>query len=415
MKAKHIRKRMLFAAVLCILFYCMFVISHDISKKQNAQMEKESIKETGLTIYYTNENFSDFINKAAEEYKKEKGIAVKAQLVSTSEYLENIAAGSTNGDESTPDLYIVREELLENAYALGITSENKSDKFNEDNFAKTALDSVSYHGKKIAYPLCFHTACFVYRSDLISMPSYLEQIDTCDISSLAENGMEKSIDFNTGNILCEYAFIGKYINVGGDAGDASEVMQIDEDMVGKSMMFYQQLITDTGISHDAKEESMILGYAEGKNLSLILSSDYIKLLDDYSKNMGTVYALAQIPNLTEMLQSITGSYTDSVVVNGMSVNQDEAADFAEFLTCEYSDKLFSMTNIYPAKYDSGKSIDNFDVIYNIYKNSDTFPKLLKTEDFSLKVKELFENVSNGEDTMTEVSKFSESMKHRISS
>lgn len=90
------------------------------------------------------------------------------------------------------------------------------------------------------------------------------------------------------------------------------------------------------------------------------------------------------------------------------------ADFAEFLTCEYSDKLFSMTNIYPAKYDSGKSIDNFDVIYNIYKNSDTFPKLLKTEDFSLKVKELFENVSNGEDTMTEVSKFSESMKHRIS-
>ena len=61
-----------------------------------------------------------------------------------------------------------------------------------------------------------------------------------------------------------------------------------------------------------------------------------------------------------------------------------------------------------------KSIDNFDVIYNIYKNSDTFPKLLKTEDFSLKVKELFENVSNGQDTMTEVSKFSESMKHRIS-
>ena len=72
MKAKHIRKRMLFAAVLCILFYCMFVISHDISKKQNAQMEKESIKETGLTLYYTNENFSGFINKAAEEYKKEK-------------------------------------------------------------------------------------------------------------------------------------------------------------------------------------------------------------------------------------------------------------------------------------------------------------------------------------------------------
>ena len=76
MKAKHIRKRMLFAAVLCILFYCMFVISHDISKKQNAQMEKESIKETGLTLYYTNENFSGFINKAAEEYKKEKGITV---------------------------------------------------------------------------------------------------------------------------------------------------------------------------------------------------------------------------------------------------------------------------------------------------------------------------------------------------
>ena len=42
----------------------------------NAQMEKESIKETGLTLYYTNENFSGFINKAAEEYKKEKGITV---------------------------------------------------------------------------------------------------------------------------------------------------------------------------------------------------------------------------------------------------------------------------------------------------------------------------------------------------
>lgn len=413
MGMRGLRKRIIFSVILCMGIYMMVLYSHDTRYEQKEKIQKETMEENGLTLHYTNDNLTLYLSSAAVEYEKLYDVKVNIEKVSSADYLQLIAQNSISKDKKTTDLYIVRQELLENAYAYGITSENVSDVYNEDKYAKTALDAVSYHGSYIGYPLGFHTSVLVYRSDLIGQPASLEQLMMYDISPFAGNGMEKSIDLNTGNVLSEYAFIGKYIDVGGTAGDEQETVKFDENMFSQSVGFFQTLITSAGVSPNAMEESMILGFAEGKNLSMILSSDYIALLNDYVRDRNVKYSLTDIPKLNDALESSTGSYTDVVVVNGMSVKQDIASEFAQFITYEYADNLFSMSHIYPALYSAGSDMENFDVVYEIYKKGNTLPKMLQTEDFSMKLKELFEKAAGGQDAAVLTGEFANSFRQRM--
>jgi len=406
-------KRIFFAALLCIGIYIMLSVDSPGKDSIVSKPEKESMQRTELTFWYSDEKFEAYLSEAAVEYEKDNNVKINMEFVPSSEYLQKVAMSSVTKEAVSPDLYIVRDEFLENAFALGITSENTSEQFREGNFARTALDAVSYHGKLIAYPLSIHVPCFIYRSDLIEEPYSLEQIMNYDISPFYESGMEKNIDFNTGNFLTEYAFIGKYVNVGGNLGDEQELIQIDENMLSQSIGFFQNIITGTGISPNALEEAMIAGFAEGKNMSLILSSDYIALFNDYMRDRNITFNIISIPKLSDFLESSTGSCTDAVVVNGMSRNQKQAGDFAEFLTCVYAEHIYEKTNLLPACYNSGISLENFDKLYDIYKNSSIFPKLLKTEDFSLNVKVLFEKAINGQDCTAISNEFTNSLKNRI--
>lgn len=409
----NLRKRIFFASLLCIGIYLMLSASYSSRYEQAAGIEKEKIQEKGLNLWYSNESFAEYLSGAALEYEKIHDVKINLNYVSSPEYLHDIARATVADENSAPDLYILREELLEEAFVHGITSNIDSSQLNEENFARAALDAVSYHDKLIAYPLSFHVPCLIYRPDIMEEPASLEQIMNYDIAPFIESGMEKSIDLNTGNILTDYAFIGKYVDVGGQTGDGQGQLNIDEGMFPQSVSFFQTLVANAGINPNAPEEAMILGYAEGKNLCLMLSSDYIALLNNYANQYGVAYSVVNVPKMNDFLECSTGSYTDGVVVNGMTGHQKEAEDFAEFLTCEYAAHLYEKTNLFPANYNAGKTIGNFDRIYDIYRGSNVFPKLLKTEDFNLKVRELFENATNGQDCMEISNRFAGSLRRRI--
>lgn len=410
---KKLWKTILCACILFLLVYIALEFGGLAKSKQIIKLEEEKVKESGLSICYSDHRFSEYLSAAAVEYKKMNGIEIDIKYISASDYLQQIAADSVSEEAVTPDLYIVREEYLENAFVLGIARENTSAVLTEDNFAKTALNAVEYRGKKIGYPLSFHVPCLVYRADLMEEPYSLQQLKDYDLSGFAESGMEHSIDLNTGSVLTDYAFIGKYVNLANKSEDGRQILYADENMAVQSVAFFQSLLTGAGISPNASEDVMILGYSEGKNLSIILSSDYIELLNESAAEHNVNFRIINIPKLTDSIESCTGSYTDAVVVNGMSENQKAAAEFAEFLTCEFAENFYDKTNLYPANYNAAKSIENFDVLYEIYSVSEHLPKLLTTEDFSVRLKEVFERTANGEDPVVIVNEFVQLLRQRI--
>ena len=129
-------------------------------------------KET-VRLWYTDEVMTDYLQIKAEEYMSEhENIRLLPILVDRARYIESIYDASVKGStDGMPDLFITTNDTLEKAYLSGVAkdiSENES--INEMNFPLTALDAVTYKGKKTAFPFSYKTAVFLYnKTHLTSM------------------------------------------------------------------------------------------------------------------------------------------------------------------------------------------------------------------------------------------------------
>lgn len=101
-----------------------------------------------LKLWYTDDAYTDFLNSAAVNYSElQDQVRVEPQLVSASEYLEQISKASVQ-DEG-PDLFILSNESLEKAYLAGLaTALNDGDAaLSSEHYPQSARNAVTYHGK----------------------------------------------------------------------------------------------------------------------------------------------------------------------------------------------------------------------------------------------------------------------------
>jgi len=409
---KELWKRLALAAVITLCLVGM--VSHSLSKRNitTQTLQKEQMKADGLTLWYTDESLTEYLTSAAVEFGKEYSTTVNIQLVNSSEYLNQIAQASVTQGAVAPDIFIAKNSLLEEVYEAGLAVENTSDKYTEKEFAKSAISSVTYHDKKIAYPLSFHTVCMVYRSDLIERPASLEYLINYDVSQVSGAAIDRKIDMNMGNVLSDSVFVGNSADFGGENGDEPQKVAVNRDILIQGVSFYYNMLTSIGIAPYAMEESMILGYADNKSLSIILSTDYLGMFFSKANESGLGYDIIEVPKINENIPARTSSYTDTVVVNGMSDKTLLAQQFAEFLTYDYVDELYAKSGLYPARH-GDYGIEKFEDIYGIYQNSESFPKLLETEDLNLRLGELFEDVASGSDINQAVFRFADTIEKRF--
>lgn len=118
-----------------------------------------------LYLWYTDEALTDYLNSVAVSYNEyQEDARVIPVYTSGSEYLETINQASLQSEE-VPDLYIVGNDSLEKAYLAGLASEIRLSTGNsglENYFPEAALCAVTYHDKRIGYPLYFETSSFLY-------------------------------------------------------------------------------------------------------------------------------------------------------------------------------------------------------------------------------------------------------------
>ncbi|HPF29846.1 MAG TPA: extracellular solute-binding protein [Lachnospiraceae bacterium] len=156
-----------------ILIICMLLVEIAIAWRGDQGIQNGIFADETETIYiwYTDESLTDYISSAALDFYDEKGIRVVPVLHSGLEYMEAINQASISGNE-VPDLYIAGTDTIKKAAMAGLAVpvQDVNGMLTQINYPVTALDAVTYHEQKFAYPFYYETAFLLYNE------TYLEEI-----------------------------------------------------------------------------------------------------------------------------------------------------------------------------------------------------------------------------------------------
>lgn len=371
-----------------------------------------------LTVWYNNKDYEKYLNCLADEYHKEKGIKLNIRYVSDIDYFDSINKANNHTDDTfgnPPDIYMLSSEELEEAYGYGLAAENDSLLYNENNYSKTALRAITYKGKYVAYPLAFDTAFMIYNTDYMqsapdsisSILSYEENFnweETPDISHV--------LYFNITDILHTYAFVGEYIDVGGENGDDSSISDFDNDNLLKSLSYYNSLSGRLRMNLEEDFTGLTSAFMEGKIICSIIDMKEFSQI----RNMGNVreikYNICEIPKINEELSSKNLSYTQVMVVNYMSDKEDMAKELAEYASYYRTDLIYSNTGMLPVRHID--YVDSFnETIQRQYDNSCILPKFRVTKDYYLQIQSLLNNAWRGSNIEEMIKTISETYKIRL--
>lgn len=418
-------------------------------------------KET-VYLWYSDDALTNYLNSAAVAFGVEEDVRVIPILTSDSEYLEAINQASLEG-EQTPDVYILSNDSLEKAYLAGLASEvrDESNICNSEHFPEAAMAAVEYQGKKIAYPFFFETSAFVYNQTYLeqwaeqqalkelanteedgveegseeaaeiddtllaqkkqeyqakAIPTTVEEIqnfaDTFDVPETVEGIMK----WDVSDIFYNYWIVGEYMIAGGDAGDDSSNMNINNAETIQCLEVYKALNQFFSIESDTVTyDSVLQDFIDGKTVFTIATTDAVKRLEE-AKADGSFayeYGITTMPDISGELKSRSMSVTNVAVVNGYSTNKELANRFAAYLTNEYIDNLYERTDKVAANVRANADNEKLQTFMAEYAQSVPLPKMMEIGNFWLHLEVLFSKVWNGEDVTTAIQELADQMAMQI--
>ena len=186
--------------------------------------------------------------------------------------------------------------------------------------------------------------------------------------------------------------------MGGEAGDDSSQIDIDNDKTEECLQIYQNL--NQFFSIDTKEvtyDSVLQDFMEGKVVMTVATSDALAKLEN-EKNEGGFpyeYGLAKMPDLTAQLKGRSLSVTNAIAVNGFSEKNEAAEAFAAFLETEYAQTLYDAAGKLPAAYGDCYTDEKRNAFLEEYQSSISMPKLLGTSNFWVQLEICFSRIWDG--------------------
>ena len=429
---------------------------------------------TTVRLWYTDDSLTPYLQSRAVAYAESNDdVRIEPELVSGLEYLEEINKASVN-EENYPDLFIITNDSLEKAYLAGLALEVDEDGsfLTGSIFPEAALDSVTYKGKKIAYPFYFETSSLIYNKTYLenmaveSMQSEIdttegeaaqaaadeasgneepEDVATTDVSAEITQGMideavaeslpltisdilkfaesynapeqvEALFKWDVTDIFYNYFFVGNYMNVGGDAGDDLTQIDIYNTDTISCMKIYQQLNQFFAIDADSIDYNQVVqDFIDGKLVFTIATTDIIRKIEE-AKATGECefeFAVADMPGITEDFGSRTMSVTECLVVNGLSEHSKEAAEVAKFLCSDTSGDIFRHGGKVAARYGVEYGDPNLVTFVKVYADSVPMPKTIETSNLWMQLEIAFTKIWNGEDCNDTLRQVSENIMTQI--
>lgn len=453
-------KRILSAVLVVVMCITMLYMGNQVKVEEEKNIFDHA--ET-LHIWYTDEALTDYLGSMAVKFNEEQGIRVIPVLQSGLELLENINAASLS-KESTPDLFIATNDIIEKAYLTGLAMpiDNSDGVVGLANFPESAIHAVTYQQEIIGYPFYYETSALLYNKTYLkdmakkNIEEALKAEDTAqetetkeeqtkeasapDLDKMAEEQIqtmipttfEKLLEFadnydapenveavfkwDVADIFYNYFFAGNYINVGGMCGDNVDAFDLYNEEAIRALMVYQKLsdyfaIDATTVNYN----TVIQDFMEGKVVMTTATTDIVGKLEK-AKEEGTFtfdYGIATIPRLTEEMETKGMSVTNAIYINGYSPLKAEANDFARYLTMEHGQELYQTTGKVTANKNVIHENIHLNTFMNEYQDSVPIPKIMAASNFPIKMEIMFDRIWEGEEVSAQLKLLSEEMMSQI--
>lgn len=368
------------------------VVSFPKDMIAGGEMEKTGYDEAEpeLTFWYTDESLTDYFDTCARQYYEKTGVAVDVVLKDSLGFVETVYQSSMD-DTGYPDIYMIQNDSLGKAWLYGLAAENEDADAFSAGYAANAVAASSCDGKMYAYPLTFRTTVFVYQTSAFteapgSIQSILDLAETSEIGITAGN----LIEWDVTDEFYGFPFVGNSLSFETLDGGKLKV-NCDEALYQNELAYYQGLADTVEIDTETITRQQVLDdFSSGATLSAIVDSE------DLSKISGMDYQVSVLPAMNEELSMKGCSYTELLVVNDFSKEQEKAADFAAYITTECEKDLEPATGHISVKSDA-VTADRSKVIYSQYENSTSVPNTMDVEEFLRELKNKLTAVWNGAD------------------
>lgn len=450
-----LKKRLAAVGVIAAIAALTFGIAgpgREIIQKDETEIETEEApalfggKET-LYVWYTDEALTSYISSAAVTYNENHDVRIVPVLEPGIEYLEQINQASLS-EENIPDLYILSHDSLEKAYLAGLACEivPKEGISLDETYMQTGLFAAAYKDKIIGYPFYFETGSLLYNRTYLEewaksqlqdeagtdeeiigeqqiqeraeeiLPETLEEIKAFADSYDAPEQVEAIFKWDVTDIFYNYFFIGNAIQMGGEAGwDVSQIDIYNENAID-SMRAYEELKQFFSIDTNAVDyDTVIDEFTAGKLVFTVATTDVVARLEQ-AKEDGLFeydYEIGLTPDIDENRKTRSLSMTQCAVINGYSRHQEEANDFAYFLTSEYNDILYARTGKVSAARNVDYGYEALNKFAREYEKSISMPKMIETSNFWVQLEVTFSQVWNGADANKMLKELSEQIMQQV--
>ena len=248
------------------------------------------------------------------------------------------------------------------------------------------------------------------------LPVYLDQIKDLANSYNPPEQVESIFKWDVTDVFYNYFFIGDAIDLGGEEGWDTSIIDIYNTDAIASMNAYQSLNQFFAIdTADSDYRNVMDEFIRGKIVFTIATADAITRLNEAQADgsFAYEYGFLLIPDMNDHVETRSLSMTDCVVVNPYSRHSDVVNDFAYFMTTEYADILFSRAG----KLSTCKNIEYEDeslkVFAEEYSYSRPLPKMMETSNFWVQLEAVFANVWNGQEPNAALRDLAEKMIYQI--
>ena len=373
-------------------------------------------RRTTLRLWYTDESLTDYLNEMAVSYNEaQSDYRIEPSLKSGVEYLKEINRASVEEPERLPDLYVISNDMLEQAALAGLASEVSDTSRFADNgvFPQAAIDAATYGGKIVGYPFYFETAAFLYNETYLQMMaeasgqtvqeaaprSIMDILRLANVFNAPEN-VTGVFSWDVGDIFYNYYIVGDSINLGGPAGD--DVSQIDvynADAV-QSLQVYQQLNQFFSIDTETVDyESVMDDFAHGRIAFTVATSDAAARMRQAREDGAEefAYGVTRMPDITDAIRGKSVSVTYCLVVNGYSEQQAEANRFIQYMLYDHNGDFYDRTGKALAQSGYSYSDSHMDGFYEAYADSVPVSKMRQTSNFWVLLESAFAKIWNGAD------------------
>lgn len=510
-------KRFLVVAVIAAMIAGILYVGRVNNRLEEENKENAYYKTQTLYFWYTDECYTDFFTNAAVEFHAENpDTRVIPVLVSSSEYLKAINDASVSGTDF-PDLYILSNESLEKAYLAGLACKVKDSQgiLNDHYYPTAAIHAITYNDNHVAYPLSFETTALMYNKTFLqewvdkinsgeevakgegveldemefseeeaenfeggegsseqveesSEPLTLDSVIPSSFNDLyyfsdkyeAKDTVKTLVKWDVSDVMYNYPFLGAYMQVGGEDGDDSSLIDINNDKTLECMKAYKSLNDIFSFDSDLDYETTLNGFLEGDSLFTIVTSDAIarsrelnadkekrlqelndtlsaekekaskeadaegkeeadkEKLESIQKQIDEInvyeYGFDRVPFVNDTLKSRALSVTDAIVINGYSEGKTEADKFAAYLSKNCAASVYQKTGRLAASYDAGYEEGSPERLFQEeYKESIPLSKLVEASNLWVQLEITLKDIWTGSDPSECLNKLSDQIKSQL--